>query len=784
MARIYILILFIIFSIAIHAASASDWPLFKKDVLNCGITSDRVPENPVILWSADVQRMETTPIVCSGLIYALAGNGSIYAMDRDTGDLVWQSQLEGWVYQMSSPACSGGKIFAATDSGLLAALDALKGDVLWKREITDKRFESPLMHTCGRLYLGEGSAYGAGQKRFFCFDENGSECWNVSRSTKGYQWCGACEAGEYLVFGGNDGILLSVKRISGDVVDELDLSDSSRLSFSQEKPGRIRASAAFMEGSIYITSELSAEEGFAWKIGLSNDTGRFEDRGWSSPVGFSTSTPTVYGGRVYLGVGEHGHPGALVCLNASSGDAIWTYPVEAGVKSSPSLSTAWNRPRILFTASQVNGSVYCLEDAGECAELLWRLNPPDDGYILGGVALSDGNVYFGTEGDQHSGKLYCLADEGDGTGGQQWPQFHCNAQHTGRSDSKAPASNHTIWISRDIGAQPGSSISVAEGKLFVNCVDNLTCLDWRTGEVLWKHPFNVSGDYAFGSTPAYSRGRVFFTSERTYCLNASDGAEVWSFAQPTGRFAIDGCPAIADGRVVVSDWDGHHYYCLDEESGAERWRFTVEGNAQSTPAISQRRVVFAGWDWGESGRIYCAHIENGSEIWNLTTVNSPCGSAAIQGGTVYMTTYSFDGDGDLLAISLDSGSVLWRAPVSPTDSTPAVAEGRVYLCGGCEGFSELVTYCFDARSGEQIWKSPAQERIGDWRCSPAYADGLLFAGRANFTEYEGIFALNTATGQMVWSYPAGGSSPAVAGGMAFTIGQGRVYAFGVGGDAQ
>ena len=495
-------------------------------------------------------------------------------------------------------------------------------------------------------------------------------------------------------------------------------------------------------------------------------------------MGFSTSTPSVYKGRVYLGTGEHGHPGALVCLNDSSGDTIWSYPVEAGIKSSPALSTARTRLRILFTASQVNGSVYCLEDGGEKAQLLWKLNPPDGGYILGGAAVSDGRVYFGTEGDQHSGKLYCLADDGRGAGGQDWPQFHSGAEHAGSADSRPPVSNQTIWISRDIGAQPGSSVCVAQGKLFVNCVDELTCLDRKTGELLWTFPFNASGDYAFGFTPVFSRGRIFFTSERTYCLNATDGTEIWSFSQPTGRFAIDGSPAIADGRVMVSDWDGHHYYCLDEETGREIWNITVVGNAQSTPAISQGRVVCAGWDWGLGGRIYCLHLENGSEIWSLATDNSPCGSAAIQGDAVYMTTYSFEDEGDLLALSLANGSVLWQERISPTDSTPAVADGRVYICCGCEGYSQLVTCCFEASSGELIWKSPAEERIGDWRCSPAYADGLLFAGRADFTEYGGIFALDAATGEPVWSYPGGGSSPAVAGGLMFTVGRGRVYVFG------
>jgi hypothetical protein len=45
-------------------------------------------------------------------------------------------------------------------------------------------------------------------------------------------------------------------------------------------------------------------------------------------------------------------------------------------------------------------------------------------------------------------------------------------------------------------------------------------------------------------------------------------------------------------------------------------------------------------------------------------------------------------------------------------------------------------------------------------------------------------ALDTgAKAELLWSYPAGGSSPAVAGGMVFDLGSGKVYAFGRGGDA-
>ncbi|MDM7912450.1 MAG: PQQ-binding-like beta-propeller repeat protein, partial [Methanotrichaceae archaeon] len=79
--------------------------------------------------------------------------------------------------------------------------------------------------------------------------------------------------------------------------------------------------------------------------------------------------------------------------------------------------------------------------------------------------------------------------------------------------------------------------------------------------------------------------------------------------------------------------------------------------------------------------------------------------------------------------------------------------------------------------GELIWRTPAEEKIGDWRCSPACADGLIIAGRPRFTDYSGTFALNASTGDIIWSHPEGDSSPAVAEGMVFTVGDGRVYAF-------
>lgn len=59
----------------------------------------------------------------------------------------------------------------------------------------------------------------------------------------------------------------------------------------------------------------------------------------------------------------------------------------------------------------------------------------------------------------------------------------------------------------------------------------------------------------------------------------------------------------------------------------------------------------------------------------------------------------------------------------------------------------------------------------------AHAGDLVFVGRADYDSFVGTYALNATTGEQVWSYPAGGSSPVVADGMVFTAGRGRVYAF-------
>ena len=343
-----------------------------------------------------------------------------------------------------------------------------------------------------------------------------------------------------------------------------------------------------------------------------------------------------------------------------------------------------------------------------------------------------------------------------------WQQFHKDAQHTGFSTSTAPDTNEILWISDDIGAVASSSPVVAEGKVFVNCGDVVKALNEYTGEYL--------SDYGPGSSRYGSWASPCYHDEKIWCGMSG---------------SVNGGTMVADGKVFAGNWDGHQYYCWDEETGELLWTFTEENTglwgtayAQGTPAYADGKVYLTTWVF-IGGHVYCVDADTGEEIWHQTLPLDACGSPTIANGIVYVTTYNFYGDGDIYALDTSTGAILWQHTIQGTDSTPAVAYGNVYVTGGSKGFSDIQTYCFDATTGTPIWETNVSDTIGGWTCSVAVADGKVFVGKpGGWFGYAGTYALDAFTGGVIWSYPAGGSSPAVADGIVFTIGDGKVYAFG------
>ncbi len=736
---------------------ASDWTQFQADHQHNAVAAGPAPvEDVELIWTAAVSDdgsngISVPPVIGMEQVYVVSKNGSVWAFDRFTGELSWKNKAtSGGALQSSTPALTEDKIIVATFNGELSAYDRATGEVMWNTKVTDGSFECPLTCYEGLIYIGEGLKGGVGPKSYYCYNEDGQPVWEYQlNESAGFLWNGAVVVGEYIVFSSHEGVLFSLNKDTGEFVDRVDLGLDD-ISFSKEDPGMFRCSVSYFDGYVYTASERGQETGYVWKVGF-ND-GHFIDDGWCTHNGFSTSTPVVCDGIVYVGQGEHGYTGNLTGLDDSTGEVLWSYFVDAGVKSSPAVVRESGVTYAYFTGAKNDGMLYCVNEGGEP---VWSFDPKDTGYILQGAAIADGKVFFATD----AGYLYCLGIHVD----PAWEQFHKDLLHTGYSPSKTPDTAELLWSGEDIGAIKGSSPVIEDGMVFVNCGEVVRSLDARTGELLGNHS-NGSTKYDSIASPVYHEGD-------TWC------------GLPD---SVNSGSTILGNRVYEGVWDGY-YYCTDINTGEVLWNFTAEGNAQATPAYKDGHIYFTSWEYGVnySGNVYCVDADSGELVWHQNKIERSCsGSPAIYGDIVYVTTFNFYGNGDIFALDANDGSILWNHSIQRTSSTPAVGYGNVYVAGGSYGYSDLYTYCFDAETGELIWNTSAEDAIGGWLCSVAVADGKVFSGTAfgaqeDHNGLRGICALDAFTGELIWNAPDGGSTPAVSDGVVYTIGEdGRVYAYG------
>jgi len=406
------IVLVISASVAIAIASASDWQQFQKDETNVGITDDSGPMNPDLnflpnqSWNNNTQTggwygIDTVPIVVGDYVYVVA-TSKLFKFNKNTGKKAWNipPTIDSTPnFQLSTPAYGNGTIFVANTHGELYAINATTGNESWTPvSVCNGQLNTPVTYYNGRVFFGDWN----GPKKYYCYWENGTQCWNrSSTSGGGYYWAGAAVIGDYLVYGDDNSNLTSVYWSNGTTVDEIDVSSLYGIDAKE-----IRSSITWNEtyGRIYFTSK----GGYCYALGFDESTGTFNTSNkWCTNIGYSTSTPAVYNGRVYVGNNNGFSSGKLYCLNENNGNEIWNVSI-GPVQASPALSIQGSDVYIYVTTNCANGRLYCIKDNGGTYEQKWSYITHEaggsGGYILQGVAISNGSLYFGNDG----GYLYII----------------------------------------------------------------------------------------------------------------------------------------------------------------------------------------------------------------------------------------------------------------------------------------------------------------------------------------------------------------------------------------
>ncbi|NLB01611.1 MAG: PQQ-binding-like beta-propeller repeat protein, partial [Methanomicrobiales archaeon] len=363
-----------------------------------------------------------------------------------------------------------------------------------------------------------------------------------------------------------------------------------------------------------------------------------------------------------------------------------------------------------------------------------------------------------------------------------YPMFHYDGQRTGYVPEDGPQNNTIRWkanLGEFIGAPPIEK----DGRVYVGVWPDMNfaageeyylyCLNATDGSEIWKNPLGIGEGTVSGAAVSGDRLYAGCMDGNLYCIDTTDGTTLWSAPVDAGRgggnwHGLASCPAVLDNTIYVTSLTDGTLHAFDPD-GIEIWTYAT-GNATfayTSPAADAGRVYFAGNTVTDA--LYCIDAATHQEVWNTTTDGQIKSSPVISGGTVFAASAN-----QLYALNTSDGSERWSTPISASWGTPAVAGGYLYL--GTNGDSAL--HCYNAATGAEEWSFAANGKIDT---SPVVANDIVYF--ASNTGSSTVYAVDTA-GNEVWQYATTNylqSSPAVSDGVLY-IGsdEGNLYAFGEG----
>ena len=337
------------------------------------------------------------------------------------------------------------------------------------------------------------------------------------------------------------------------------------------------------------------------------------------------------------------------------------------------------------------------------------------------------------------------------------------------------------------------------------------CLDRNTGKEIWKkeafkgvpkikrHPKSSHAN----STAATDGKHVvaFFGSEGLYCYDF-DGDLLWKrdfgvldsswYTMPEAQWEFASSPIIHQGKVIIQvDVQKDSFIAaLNIENGETVWKTDRdEVPTWSTPAIhvgsDKTQVILNGYK-----HIGSYDFLTGEPIWWLKGGGDiPVPTPVFGFNNVYITS-SHGRMRPIYAIKLDA-----EGDITPTDEndlnehiswfyarkgaympTPLVYGDYFYVCR-----INGILLCYDAKTGEEIYKQRVGSMQGAFTASPVAADGKLYLadeyGDVHIVE-AGPEYKHIATNKLHESCLA---SPSISGNLLFVRTLGHLFAIGKGG---
>ena len=333
----------------------SEWNGYRNSSDNMGITDAATPIDPEQtgrIWTVKLNsggasgslNFSGVPALIDGALVIPVGN-QLYKVDPNDGSVLAQvTMAESRGYAYCAPVCAEGMIFVALTKGKIQAFNAKTLEPLWLyTDPAGGQGQCQITYADGYLYTG----FWTGDNKvanYVCLsvtdedpsrgDEPKTATW--SRSHKGgYYWASSVMVGSTLVFGSdasdNAAEVYAVDSITGQVLDTLPLAGMDNQ----------RSAMAYSGGRVYF----STTAGYLCSAAVDATTGKFSDFKSVKYGAHSTSTPVVYKGYVYFGVGSgmgpSGTTGQIVIADAATLQPVKVLDMKGEPQCGVLLSTAY-----------------------------------------------------------------------------------------------------------------------------------------------------------------------------------------------------------------------------------------------------------------------------------------------------------------------------------------------------------------------------------------------------------------------------------------------------------
>lgn len=318
------------------------WPNFRNGENHLGINTSKTPyapEDAELLWAVKYgsgwRAAPGSPIIVDDCIVTYVGS-TIKKINKDTGAVIAEGKMVGSSsFSIVPPTYADGMIFVGLSGGRIQAFNAETLESIWVyTDALGGRPNCPITYKDGYIYAGfwNGEDKGANFACVSVTDEDPNETteakeasWTYTR-VGGFYWAGAYASDKFVVVGTDDGLsgysaesasLLVFDRITGELVDSYD-----------GVRGDIRSNVSYdpISDRVFFSSKggVLCNAKIDWKTGEIkefNSTVITDSKGIEYAM--STCTPSVYNGRIYIGVSGMSQFGAF------TGHAINVYDLNS-----------------------------------------------------------------------------------------------------------------------------------------------------------------------------------------------------------------------------------------------------------------------------------------------------------------------------------------------------------------------------------------------------------------------------------------------------------------------